>query len=105
MLCRKTTPLRSERWNAAHLGETPFVPGPPKGTPVTTTPDPPHLQLEAPMISTQRDVDHALAYPEPPASPLWHRDGPQTQPLTPEQQRRNRELLVLADEDAETQCT
>ncbi|MFD5098301.1 hypothetical protein [Streptomyces albidochromogenes] len=48
------------------------------------------------MSSTQPDVDHALAYPEPPASPLWHRHGPQARPLTPEQQRRNRELLVLA---------
>jgi hypothetical protein len=48
------------------------------------------------MSSTQPDVDRALAYPEPPASPLWHRDGPPVRPLTPEQQRRNRELLVLA---------
>ncbi|MEU8550539.1 hypothetical protein AB0C81_26760 [Streptomyces roseoverticillatus] len=48
------------------------------------------------MSSTWRDVDHALAYPEPPASPLWHRDGPQARPITPEQQRRNRELLALA---------
>ncbi|MEU2602811.1 hypothetical protein ABZ669_38095 [Streptomyces hirsutus] len=48
------------------------------------------------MSSTQRDVDHALAYPEPPASPLWHRDGTKARPITPEQQRRNRELLVLA---------
>ncbi|NUK21698.1 hypothetical protein [Streptomyces lunaelactis] len=48
------------------------------------------------MSSTERDVDHALAYPEPPASPLWHRNGPQARPITPEQQRRNRELLVLA---------
>ncbi|MFD5398564.1 hypothetical protein ACFWJW_30685 [Streptomyces sp. NPDC127097] len=57
------------------------------------------------MSSTQRDVDHALAYPEPPASPLWHRDGPQPRPLTSEQQRRNRELLVLADAHAPTQPT
>ncbi|MEW2623648.1 hypothetical protein [Streptomyces sp. NPDC048106] len=41
-------------------------------------------------------IDHALAYPEPPASPLWHRHGPKTRPITPEQQRRNRELLMLA---------
>jgi hypothetical protein len=48
------------------------------------------------MSSTpQHDVDH-LAYPEPPASPLWHRDGPKARPLTPEQQRRNRELLLRA---------
>ncbi|MCZ4125757.1 hypothetical protein [Streptomyces sp. H39-S7] len=48
------------------------------------------------MSSTpQHDVDH-LAYPEPPASPLWHRDGPKARPLTPAQQQRNRELLVLA---------
>ena len=48
------------------------------------------------MSSTDRDVDHALAYPEPPASPLWHRHGAQARPLTPAEQRRNRELLVLA---------
>ncbi|BDT39614.1 hypothetical protein [Streptomyces yaizuensis] len=49
------------------------------------------------MSSTDRDVDHALAYPEPPASPLWHRHGGATpRPLTPAQQKRNCELLVLA---------
>ncbi|GGU10901.1 hypothetical protein [Streptomyces lateritius] len=48
------------------------------------------------MSSTQPDVDNALAYPEPPASPLWHRHGTKARPLTPEQQRRNRELLALA---------
>ncbi|MEU1408761.1 hypothetical protein ABZ471_41940 [Streptomyces sp. NPDC005728] len=48
------------------------------------------------MSSTQRDVDHALAYPEPPASLLWHRDGAKARPLTPAQQRRNLELLELA---------
>lgn len=49
------------------------------------------------MSSTDRDVDHALAYPEPPASPLWHRHGGvQARPLTPAQQKRNRELLVGA---------
>jgi hypothetical protein len=48
------------------------------------------------MSSTQRDVDHALAYPEPPASPLWHRHGAKARPLTTAQQRRNRELLHLA---------
>jgi hypothetical protein len=48
------------------------------------------------VSSTQRDVDHALAYPEPPASPLWHRDGAKARPITPEQQRRNRELLAIA---------
>jgi hypothetical protein len=42
------------------------------------------------------DVDHTLAYPEPPASPLWHRHGTKVRPLTPEQQRRNYELLLLA---------
>ncbi|WP_331724358.1 hypothetical protein OG416_36290 (plasmid) [Streptomyces longwoodensis] len=42
-------------------------------------------------------TDHALAYPEPPASPLWHRHGAvKARPLTPAQQRRNAELLVLA---------
>ncbi|MGA5424429.1 hypothetical protein [Streptomyces lavendulocolor] len=48
------------------------------------------------MSSTQPDVDRTLAYPEPPASPLWHRHGPKVRPLTPEQQRRNRELLDIA---------
>ncbi|WP_328743565.1 hypothetical protein OG436_39235 (plasmid) [Streptomyces caniferus] len=48
------------------------------------------------MSSTQRDVDHALAYSEPPASPLWHRAGAKARPITPSGQRRNRELLVLA---------
>ncbi|MFJ1847098.1 hypothetical protein [Streptomyces sp. NPDC088146] len=47
------------------------------------------------MSSTPQDEVH-LAYPEPPASPLWHRQGPKPRPITPEQQRRNRELLVLA---------
>ncbi|MGW3458569.1 hypothetical protein ACWDE9_02890 [Streptomyces olivaceoviridis] len=49
------------------------------------------------MSSTQRDVDHALAYPEPPASPLWHRHGGvKARPLTAAQQKRNRELLDIA---------
>jgi hypothetical protein len=43
-----------------------------------------------------RSVDRALAYPEPPTSSLWHRHGPKTRPLTPAQQRRNREVLDLA---------
>ncbi|WP_236246877.1 hypothetical protein [Streptomyces sp. CC210A] len=48
------------------------------------------------MSSTQPDVDHTLAYPEPPASPLWHRHGAKARPLTNAQRQRNRELLVLA---------
>ncbi|WP_327349006.1 hypothetical protein [Streptomyces europaeiscabiei] len=49
------------------------------------------------MSSNQRDVDHALAYPEPPASPLWHRHGGvKARPLTDAQKRRNRELLDIA---------
>ncbi|MGA5171312.1 MULTISPECIES: hypothetical protein [Streptomyces] len=48
------------------------------------------------MSSTQPDVDHTLAYPEPPASPLWHRHGAKARPLTDAQRQRNRELLVLA---------
>ncbi|MER6103686.1 hypothetical protein ABT115_15515 [Streptomyces sp. NPDC001832] len=49
------------------------------------------------MSSTpQNDVDPTLAYPEPPASPLRHRRGPKRQPFTPEQQRRNCELLIRA---------
>jgi hypothetical protein len=49
------------------------------------------------MSSTpQHDVDHALAYPEPPASPLWHRHGAKARPITDAQKKRNCELLVLA---------
>ncbi|MFF3497253.1 hypothetical protein ACFYWS_38670 [Streptomyces sp. NPDC002795] len=49
------------------------------------------------MSSTDRNVDHTLAYPEPPASPLWHRHGTaKARPLTPAEQKRNCELLVLA---------
>ncbi|MCX4581050.1 hypothetical protein OHB41_49760 [Streptomyces sp. NBC_01571] len=52
-------------------------------------------------MSTNRDVDHALAYPEPPASSLWHRHGGmQTRPLTDAQKKRNRELLLLAQHTA-----
>jgi hypothetical protein len=47
------------------------------------------------MSSTQRDVDRVLAYPEPPASPLWHRHGAKARPLTDAQKKRNRELLDL----------
>ncbi|MFD3663968.1 hypothetical protein ACFWVF_25850 [Streptomyces sp. NPDC058659] len=46
------------------------------------------------MSSTPQDDN--LAYPEPPASPLWHRQGPKCGPMTPEQQRRNRELVLRA---------
>ncbi|MFF8939234.1 hypothetical protein ACF08O_31860 [Streptomyces paradoxus] len=48
------------------------------------------------MSSTDRDVDHVLAYPEPPASPLWHRHGVIARPLTDAQRKRNRELLDVA---------
>ncbi|MFJ6053647.1 hypothetical protein [Streptomyces sp. NPDC092307] len=49
------------------------------------------------MSSTDRHVDHALAYPEPPGSPLWRRHGAvQARPLTDAEKKRNRELLVLA---------
>ncbi|MBQ0867368.1 hypothetical protein [Streptomyces sp. RK75] len=54
------------------------------------------------MNSTERDVDHALAYPEPPASPLWHRYGAKARPLTPAQQRRNRKLLDIAQRKPRT---
>lgn len=60
------------------------------------------LHLEAPLSSTDRDVDHALAYPEPPASPLWHRHGAKARPLTEAQQKRNRELLDLAQRKPRT---
>ncbi|GHE56327.1 hypothetical protein GCM10018785_27030 [Streptomyces longispororuber] len=48
------------------------------------------------MSSTNRDVDPTLAYPEPPASPLWHHHAPTVRPLTPAQQKRNCEVAVLA---------
>lgn len=44
--------------------------------------------------TSRHDVDHNLAYPEPPASPAWRH--PKPEPLTPEQQRRNYELLAQA---------
>ncbi|KPI00043.1 hypothetical protein OK074_5991 [Actinobacteria bacterium OK074] len=47
--------------------------------------------------ATRPEGDHALAYPEPPASPLWHRHGAaKARPLTPAEQKRNCDLLVLA---------
>ncbi|MEU9858950.1 hypothetical protein [Streptomyces sp. NPDC047974] len=46
------------------------------------------------MSSPDHDVDHALAYPEPLASPLWHRHGPKTRPLTDAQRQRNCELFA-----------
>ncbi|MFD9794244.1 hypothetical protein ACFWXK_25210 [Streptomyces sp. NPDC059070] len=48
------------------------------------------------MSNSDHGVDHVLAYPEPPASPLWHRHGAKPRPLTDTQRQRNRELLVLA---------
>ncbi|MDR3032278.1 MAG: hypothetical protein LBV78_04085 [Kitasatospora sp.] len=48
------------------------------------------------MSSTDHTVDHALADPEPPASPLWHRHGAKARPLTDADRRRNRELLKIA---------
>ncbi|MFF0465693.1 hypothetical protein [Streptomyces mexicanus] len=56
------------------------------------------------MTNTQRHVDHALAYPEPPASPLWHRHGAKARPLTDAQKRRNRELLELAQRKPRTRA-
>ncbi|MEU5902318.1 hypothetical protein [Streptomyces venezuelae] len=56
------------------------------------------------MSSTDRDVDHALAYPEPPASPLWHRCGAKARPLTDAQKQRNRELLHLAQRKPRTRA-
>ncbi|MGC5041065.1 hypothetical protein ACLQ2C_36620 [Streptomyces sp. DT73] len=44
---------------------------------------------------TDAGVDRALAYPEPPASPLYRRRT-LNRPLREEEQRRNRELLLLA---------
>ncbi|WP_167745404.1 hypothetical protein [Streptomyces monomycini] len=50
------------------------------------------------MSSTDRDVD---AYPEPPASPLWHRH-PKALPLTDAQRRRNYDLLDTASRTSRT---
>ncbi|GAA2417966.1 hypothetical protein ACFPFX_04765 [Streptomyces mauvecolor] len=57
------------------------------------------------MHNTQPDGDHTLAYPEPPASPLWHRHGAKARPLTREQQRRNCELLLRAQHQPRTPRT
>ncbi|MFE2609432.1 hypothetical protein ACFXDI_40290 [Streptomyces mirabilis] len=54
------------------------------------------------MDNTDRDVDHALAYPEPPASSLWHRHGAKARPLTDAQKERNRELLDFAQRKPRT---
>ncbi|MFK8851769.1 hypothetical protein [Streptomyces sp. Ac-502] len=55
------------------------------------------------MSSTpQHGTDHTLAYPEPPASPLWHRH-PKAPPLTPAQRKRNYDLLL--DGARRTPCT
>ncbi|MGX1127824.1 hypothetical protein RKD49_007944 [Streptomyces glaucescens] len=56
------------------------------------------------MSSTDRDVDHSLANPEPPASPLWHRHGAQARPLTDTQRKRNRELLDIAQRKPPTRA-
>ncbi|WCD91109.1 hypothetical protein KPP03845_200070 (plasmid) [Streptomyces xanthophaeus] len=45
-------------------------------------------------MSSHRDVDHALAYPEPPASPLWHHHGHKARPITARHQQDNCELLL-----------
>ncbi|MFE2768790.1 hypothetical protein ACFXGD_21575 [Streptomyces albidoflavus] len=57
--------------------------------------------------NTNREAaDRALSYPEPPASSLWHRHGPQqTRPLTAAQQRRNRELLAHAQHSPRSRST
>ncbi|MFF0000491.1 hypothetical protein [Streptomyces avermitilis] len=47
------------------------------------------------MGSTQRDVDHALAYP-------WHRHVAKARPLTDAQKKRNRELLDLTQRKPRT---
>ncbi|WP_086709587.1 hypothetical protein [Streptomyces antimycoticus] len=53
----------------------------------------------------QHDPDHALAYPEPPAHPNWRRRGTaRPRPLTPDQQKRNRELLALAQRKPRTRA-
>jgi hypothetical protein len=54
--------------------------------------------------STDRHTDHALPYPEPPASPLWHRHGAKARPLTTAQQKRNRELLNTAQHKPRTKA-
>ncbi|RCH65502.1 hypothetical protein DT019_27305 [Streptomyces sp. SDr-06] len=76
----------------------------PSASATTTTPElpSPAPPLGAPAHSTQRDVDHALAYPEPPASPLWHRHGAKARPLTREQQRAHCELLLIAQHKPRT---
>ncbi|MER8160027.1 hypothetical protein [Streptomyces sp. NPDC094472] len=55
--------------------------------------------------TSQHDPDHALAYPEPPAHPNWRQPGTaRPRPLTPDQQKRNRELLALAQRKPRTRA-
>lgn len=46
--------------------------------------------------SPRADHDQALAYPEPPAHPSWHRHRPKPEPLTPERAAHNLRVLKLA---------
>ncbi|MGW2416021.1 hypothetical protein ACWCV5_28175 [Streptomyces tubercidicus] len=48
------------------------------------------------MSSTQHDVDHALAYPEPAPHPNWHRHKRTHRSLSSTQQRHNQEQLLQA---------
>lgn len=54
------------------------------------------------MSTPRRHLDHALVYPEPPASPLWRRHSAKARLLTPAQRQRNRELLVLVQHKPRT---
>ncbi|GGV51185.1 hypothetical protein [Streptomyces spectabilis] len=55
-------------------------------------------------MSSTADVERVLAYPEPPASPLWHRHPARARPLAAAQQQRNRELLDLAQRRSPTKA-
>ncbi|MFF1561013.1 hypothetical protein [Streptomyces sp. NPDC058279] len=49
------------------------------------------------MNSARQYDDHqALAYPEPPPHPMWHRYDPRPRQLTPEEQQRHTEDLLRA---------
>lgn len=55
-------------------------------------------------MSATPQPDPDLAYPEPPASPLWHRHGAKARPLTDAQKKRNRELLDIAQRKPRTRA-
>ncbi|WP_172387691.1 hypothetical protein [Streptomyces sp. MNP-20] len=48
------------------------------------------------MNRSEPDGDRVLAYPEPPASPLWRRHHIPARPLSAAEKQRNHDLLEIA---------